>query len=128
MAEGVTAVGTAVLGFVSFGQLVMFYWQLRLLNRSTYSTSRTCNGRRYERACGCAPRMGRHPILTGGCLKAAGICDEAHIGATTLDAPPKKTEPNQVAVCVLFQVPDPAGAAEPSAVPPATSDAQPLNE
>jgi len=73
MAEGVTAVGTAVLGFVSFGQLVMFYWQLRLLNRSTNSTRRTCNGRRYERACGGAPRMGRHPILTGECLKAAGI-------------------------------------------------------
>jgi hypothetical protein len=28
MAEAVTAVGTAVLVFVAFGQLVMFYWQL----------------------------------------------------------------------------------------------------
>jgi hypothetical protein len=28
MAEAVIAVGTAVLVFVAFGQLVMFYWQL----------------------------------------------------------------------------------------------------
>jgi hypothetical protein len=35
MAESVTAVGTALLVFVTFGQLVMFYRQLRLLNRST---------------------------------------------------------------------------------------------
>jgi hypothetical protein len=28
MAEAVTAVGTAVLVVVAFGQLVMFYWQL----------------------------------------------------------------------------------------------------
>jgi hypothetical protein len=34
MAKAVTAVGTARLIFVTFGQLVMFYWQLRLLNRS----------------------------------------------------------------------------------------------
>jgi hypothetical protein len=34
MAEAVTAVGTALLVFVTFGQLV-FYWQSRLLNRST---------------------------------------------------------------------------------------------
>jgi hypothetical protein len=27
MAEAVTAVGTAVLVFIAFGQLVMFYWQ-----------------------------------------------------------------------------------------------------
>ena len=34
MAEAVTAVGTALLVFVTLGQLV-FYWQSRLLNRST---------------------------------------------------------------------------------------------
>jgi hypothetical protein len=28
VAEGVIAVGIAVLVFVAFGQLVMFYWQL----------------------------------------------------------------------------------------------------
>jgi hypothetical protein len=33
--KAVTAVGTTLLIFVTFGQLVMFYWQLRLLNRST---------------------------------------------------------------------------------------------
>jgi hypothetical protein len=34
VAEPVTAVGTALLVFVTFGQAVS-YWQLRLLNRST---------------------------------------------------------------------------------------------
>lgn len=57
MAKGVAAVGTAVLVFVAFGELVMFYWQLRLLNRSTNGTRRSRNGRRYERACGGALRM-----------------------------------------------------------------------
>jgi hypothetical protein len=39
MAKAVTAVGSAVLVFVALGQLVMLYWQLRLLNRSTNGTS-----------------------------------------------------------------------------------------
>src|SRR5438874_16232 len=51
MTEAVTAVGTSVLVFVPFGQLVMSYRHLRLLNRSTNDTRRSCNGRRYERAC-----------------------------------------------------------------------------
>jgi len=51
MTEAVTAVGTSVLVFVPFGQVVMSYRHLRLLNRSTNDTRRSCNGRRYERAC-----------------------------------------------------------------------------
>jgi hypothetical protein len=38
MAEGVSAAGTAVPGFVEFRQLVLFYRPLPLLNRSTHST------------------------------------------------------------------------------------------
>jgi len=38
MTEAVTAVGTSVLVFVPFGQLVMSYRHLRLLNRSTNDT------------------------------------------------------------------------------------------
>jgi hypothetical protein len=49
---------TEVPVFVAFGQLVMFYWQLRLLNRWTNGTLRSCSGRRYERTRGVASRMG----------------------------------------------------------------------
>ena len=58
MAEAVTAVRTEVPVLVAFGQLVMFYWQLRLLNRWTNGTRRSCSGRRYERTRGVFSRMG----------------------------------------------------------------------
>src|SRR5882762_5245409 len=67
--------------------LVMFYRQLRLLNRWNNGTRRSCSGRRYERTRGVVSRMGgeatagatgflqaadvlpRYPVLTGECLK-----------------------------------------------------------
>jgi len=66
MTEAVTAVGTSVLVFVPFGQLLMSYRHLRLLNRSTNDARRSCNGRRYERACGGVSRMGGEAAVGGG--------------------------------------------------------------
>jgi hypothetical protein len=85
----VTAVRTEVPVLVAFGQLVMFYWQLRLLNRWTHGTRRSCSGRRYMNElaewfhgwAGKLPRapvasflqaadvLPRNPVLTGECLK-----------------------------------------------------------
>ena len=60
MAEAVTAVRTEVPVLVAFGQLVMFYWQLRLLNRWTNGRRRSCSGRRSERTRGVVSRMGHY--------------------------------------------------------------------
>jgi hypothetical protein len=74
MAEAVTAVRTEVPVLVAFGQLVMFYWQLRLLNRWTNGTRRSCSGRRSERTRGVVSRM-------GGEAAAGGFGDcQAHSG------------------------------------------------